>query len=240
MLRYIKSEQWKHKRTLYKKLIFIMPAVCVLTVIFLMSGNYVQSTGYNWWYMLFLPFTSIYIAAMLINREKRYNFHGMFTVTEDKKKLWYGKVATGTVMLAQLCAFFWVYMVWCGVFWGSALRTVQNIGASVCLFLTFAWQIPLFMYITLKSNLFFSVTAGVCLNFGMASFAAEGKWWWIPFAIPAKVMCYAVGVRPNGILISETESLCSKKEAFAGILLCILLYAGITFATAKLFEKQEA
>lgn len=239
MINYINSERLKHKRTFYKKLVFLMPVVCVLTAFFLMAGNYVQSAGYNWWYMLFLPFTFIYIGAVMVNREKKYNFHGMFTLADDKKKLWYAKVVTGTVILAETCVILGVFMSLCTLVISPEISLAENAKATVLLMLSFAWQIPLFMYITLKSNLFLSVVAGVFLNFGIPVFCTEGSLWWIPFAIPAKLMCYAIRVRPNGLVIPQTESLCSAAEVAMGIVICVVLYVGMTMVTAKLFERQE-
>lgn len=239
MIKYINSERLKHRRTFYKKLFFIMPVVCILTAFFLMAGNYVQSAGYNWWYMLFLPFTFIYIGAAMIKREKKYNFHGMFTLADDKKKLWYGKVIMGTIILAETCMIFWGLMLLCGWFISPEISFAENTRATVLLILTFLWQIPLFMYVTLKSNQFFSVAVGVFLNFGIAAFCAEKSLWWIPFAIPAKLMCYAVRVRPNGLTVPQTESLCGTGEVITGTAICVVLYVVMTLVTAKLFEKQE-
>lgn len=242
MTKYINSEWLKHKRTFYMKLIFIMPVVCILTALFLMGTTYVQSAGYNWWYMLFLPFTFTFIGAEMIHREKRYSFHGMFTLVEDKKKLWYAKVAAGTIVLVKTSAIFCILVLLCSLF-GAQIDIIPVIVAMVLLVLTFAWQIPFFMYFTLKSNMFLSVIVSVFCNFGFACFCSVNSFWWIPFAIPAKLMCFAIGVLPNGLAIPQ-EELLNNTEVIAstvgiGVGVGVIMYVVATMFTAKLFVNQE-
>jgi len=68
---------------------------------------------------------------------------------------------------------------------------------------------------------------------------ATESFWWIPFAIPARMMCHIVGILPNGLLVEETMEFGGNSVVFIGIVLTTALYFAMTLLFGKAFRKQE-
>ena len=87
MFNMIKAEHLKQKSTFQKVLIWLGPTITLLLVLVLMGGNYIQSGGYNWWYMFILPASLTMISSFVINNDSKRTFHGLFSVVIDKDKI---------------------------------------------------------------------------------------------------------------------------------------------------------
>lgn len=240
MRKYLKSELLKQRKSFFSLLIWIMPVAALLIAYFLMGPWYIQTAAFNWWYILFLPFTFIFIASSIIKKEKKYYFHGLFAVVEDKRRLWYGKLMVATLYLFCTCMIFGILIVICGVFFNEQITPLRSMSASLVLIISFAWQIPFFMIITLKANVLVSLLCGVGCNFLLACFCAPGKLWWIPFAIPSRLMCPVIGILPNNLLLSPDDPLASGNVIAVGLIISLCLYAFTAVFTANIFAKQEA
>ena len=72
-----------------------------------------------------------------------------------------------------------------------------------------------------------------------ASVAAGKACWWIPFAIPARMMCVCIHVLPNGLPMDAADPLGDAAVVVPAILLAVMWYAGVTYVTARWFEKRE-
>lgn len=239
MINYIKAEFLKQKNSFNQKIIWLVPMVVVIISFLLMGAGYVQTASYNWWYVLFLPFTFTYISASIMKKEKKYNYHGLFGIVHNKKKLWYAKIAIGTVYLLVTCILFFVITMIAGFIFVKQITVVNNLLASLLLFVTFAWQIPLFMLITLKLNMFVSILISLVCNLMIACICAVESYWWVPFSIPARLMCPVIKVLPNGLLMSNDNPLSSNQVIIPGILITVVLYVVLNIITSKIFEKQE-
>lgn len=239
MNRYFKSEILKQRRTFNGKLFWAGPIICGVTAFLLMAGNFVQASAYNWWYVLFLPFTFTYISTSMVSREKKHDFHGLFTVSVGKKQLWYAKVSAATMYLILACICFGLLCLVCGLFYGMMIPAGRIIGASLILAVTFAWQIPLFMLIALKTNMFVCIFISVFCNLIIACVFAVKSCWWIPFSIPARLMCPVIKVLPNGLLMEEGNPMGNSNVIWIGLVITIILYVVFTVISVKAYERQE-
>lgn len=235
----IKAEFLKQKCTFQKKLVWLAPLITILITIMLMGGLYIQSGAYNWWYILILPETVTMISSFIIVNEKKRKFHGLFTVLIDVKKLWYGKIFVCSIYLALTCLIFFLGITISGTVFGSQISIFDSLFASILLFILFLWQIPLWMYISIKMNIGFSVILSTICNLGISVVCAIKSIWWIPFAIPARVMIPVIGILPNGLNVEEGSHLIEGKVIPIGICIAIGLYIVISYFTAKWFQKQE-
>lgn len=239
MADYLSAEFLKQKRSFQNVILWLIPLINIIISLILMGPEYVQTASYNWWYILFLPFTFTYISASLLKRDRKYNFHGLFGIVQDKKQLWYVKLAAATIYLFLSCLIFLLLTIICGVVFHQQIPLLNNIAASAVLFITFAWQIPLLMYMTLRFNMYFSIIVSIFCSLFVACICAVESYWWVPFAIPARLMCPIIKVLPNGLLLSPDSPLNRSNVIVPGIIITILLYLILSAATAKLFEKQE-
>lgn len=235
----IKAELLKQKHTFQKKLVYFAPIVTILIAFILMGGRYIQSGAYNWWYTLILPGAMTMISSFIIVNEKRRKFHGLFSVLIDVKKLWYSKILVCIIYLALTCLVFFLGITISGAVFGSQISIINSLMASVLLFILFLWQIPLWMYVSMKINTGFSVILSIICNFGVAVVCSIKSVWWIPFAIPARVMIPVIGVLPNGLNVEEGSQLINSGVIPIGICITVGLYLVLSYFTAKWFEKQE-
>lgn len=235
----IKVELLKQKCTFQKKLIYLAPIITILIAIVLMDKSYVQISAYNWWYVLILPEALTMMSSFIIVNEKKRNFHGLFAVFLDMKKLWYSKILVCTIYLALTSFIFLLGITISGAIFGSGISIVQSLIASILLFILFLWQIPLWMYVSMKISTGFSILLSLICNFGVAVICAIKSIWWIPFAIPARVMIPVIGVLPNGLYVEEGSQLINSGVIPLGIGITMVLYLVISYFTAKWFETQE-
>lgn len=240
MINFIKSELLKQKRTFNNKIIFLAPAAIILLSWTVMWQIYVESGAYNWWYTTILPFTFTIISASIAVNDKKKNYHGLFSVAAcDKKKIWYAKIIIGTLYLFITCMIFFIMLTLLASRFGPAISLLNSFCASIVLFITFAWQVPLFMFIGDRLGVFFSVLISVICNFGIAVIFAVGKLWWVPFAIPARLMCSVIGVLPNGLMAEGDNVLRNSSSVIPGLIICIGLYVLVSVLTSRVFERKE-
>ncbi|MEG0227514.1 MAG: lantibiotic immunity ABC transporter MutE/EpiE family permease subunit, partial [Lachnospiraceae bacterium] len=189
MVNYLKAELLKKKHQFVLKLLWISPIVPIVLVIVLMGGGYFMEGAFNWWYTIILPGILSMFAAFTISSEKKHNHHGLFAVCVNKKKLWLSQVFANTILLLIVNLVFFAVMVAVGAFLGIGVPLFDSFIASIVLFVTFAWQMPMFMFLSERIGGFFSIIACLFCNFSFGIFFAPTKFWWIPFAIPARLMC---------------------------------------------------
>lgn len=239
MKKYMSGELLKHKKSFAVKLLVIMPVVTVLLAVLMMAGNYVQMLAYNWWYLLFLPFVVSYVSAYMISSDRKKNFHGLLGIVERKQDLMYGKIAVATWYLVVESVCFGIIVGVAGLVFGRQISLFENLFAGLLLILTFAWQIPLAFLLTLKCNVVFAVAVNVVCNIFFACAYAEENLWWIPFAIPARLMCIVLELLPNGLWAEDTGSFGGFLTVAGGIGITVLLYVALTAYCGKVFAKHE-
>ena len=121
---------------------------------------------------------------------------------------------------------------------------LQDLSASVILWVVFLWQVPLCLWLQekfgfmamLAVNLGLSFTAGIILSL-------TSCFWAVPYAIPARLMCSVMGILPNGLparagSMTFQPELLSAKVVLPGILISIIWFAVFWFATRKWYERQ--
>ncbi len=239
MINYLKAEFLKQKRSFNNIIIWLIPIINIIIALLLMGPQYIQTASYNWWYMLFLPFTFTYISASFIKKERKHNFHGMLGLAQNKQQLWYAKIAMATIYLFITCFVFSLLTILCGFIFNEQIPVINNLFASISLCIAFAWQIPLFMFITLKLNMFLSIILSMVCNLLFASIYAVGSYWWIPFSIPGRIMCPIIKVLPNGLLLPPDSALNRGNVIFPSVAITVVLYLVLSLLTANMFKKQE-
>ena len=239
MRKYVQAELLKQKRSFNRILLWLAPLVTILLSLLLMRGRYLQTNAYNWWYMLTLPGSFTMSAAMMAVRERRKNRHGLFGVAIPKKKLWVAQVLVGTFDLLVTCTVFFAFVTVGGYWFEGSILLMRSLAASVVLFVTYAWQIPLWMFLAEKTGVAATVFASLVCNNLAAIVAARKSFWWIPFAIPARMMCVCIHVLPNGLPMESGNPLADGAVIAPAILFAAFWYAGTVFATTAWFEGRE-
>jgi lantibiotic transport system permease protein len=239
MVNYIKSEFLKQKHRFNLKLLWLSPFIVVALVIILMGGRYFMEGAYNWWYTMILPGTLSMIVAFTVSAEKKHNRHGLFAVSTNKKKLWISQFVMNTILLLITNLIFFIVISIVGTILGVSIPFLNSFLASFVLFLTFAWQIPLFMYISEKMGSFFSIILSLFCNMGFGIFFAATRLWYVPFAIPARLMCPIIKVLPNGLPLEAGNHLGDTSVIFIGIMITVALYFIFSLITTAWFNHRE-
>ena len=239
MLDMIKSDHLKQKCSFQKALIWLAPTITLLLALVLMSGNYVQKGGYNWWYLFILPGSLTMISSVVINNDSKRKFHGLFSVVVDKDKIWYSKIILCTIYLGITCLIFFLEVTIMGYLFKSTIPIKNSFLASILLFILSSWQIPLFMYVSMRFSTSFAVIISLICNCGLGIIFAVKSIWWIPFAITSRIMCHVIGVLPNGLSVDNGSYSFNIKIILIGLAITVILYLVISYISARWFEKQE-
>ena len=239
MLNLVKAEIIKQRRSFIHKVIWIMPSALAILAVFILPYGAFEGMM-NWWYILFLPFIFTYIASSLVQKEQKKNSHGLLSIVEHKKKLWYAKVivAIGYVVVANII--FGVIILLISRVVGFSVPIGKMVIGMATLCITFAPQIVGWMFVAQKIGEGICVLLSVICNLVIAAVCAVESYWWIPVAIPARLMCPILGIMPNGLLVEEgIPALADKSVILLGLVISILLFVVLLWLSAKAYEKKE-
>lgn len=239
MLKFIESEWLKQKHSFNKVLLWLAPLLTILMAFVLMGGNNLQNGAYNWWYMMILPGCFTMFSGFTVAREKQKNRHGLFGVVVQKNKLWIAQIILCTLFLFTTCSLFFIGITFGGMLFGQIIPLVSSFWASILLFVTFAWQIPLWMFVTEKIGAFAAIMLSLLSNFGITVICAVENFWWVPFSIPARLMCPTIGILPNGLQLEAVSEMADTNVILPGVLFAVILYAFLMLVTSLWFIKRE-
>lgn len=220
------------------KLLWIAPMVTVLLTILMMMGNHIQAGAYNWWYTLILPGSMTLFIALTTSQENRKNRHSLFSVVPDKKRIGYAKIIFNALCLLMMCFLFFLSVQLACLLFHEKSDLMQTLYATFVLFLTFLWQIPCWMALTEYLGKFGVILISLLLNFGMGVVFAVKSLWWIPFSIPARLMCPIMKILPNGMLIEATDPLANFNVVLPGILITVLVFVVTSGLYTKWFDQR--
>ncbi|MEA4919961.1 MAG: lantibiotic immunity ABC transporter MutE/EpiE family permease subunit [Clostridiaceae bacterium] len=241
MLSYLKAENLKCRRTFAKKLVFIVPLITV--VLSGISGMYLVQNGYNWWYTILFP-GFITLVTTLVNQieDRKLRYRSVLPLSVSLQKIWVSKV-----LLIALYTSATSMLHLAGIGLGKLLinptstATVgQMAGATLILIIASLWQIPFCLFLSKK----FGLIAAILINLGagivLGILAATESFWWIcPYSWTTRLMCPALGIRPNGTMAPQGDALLNPGVIPVGIILSFALFLALLAVTAKWFQRQE-
>ena len=239
MCRYLQAELLKQKHRFNVKLLWLSPLTIIGLVLSLMAGSYLVSGAFNWWYTLMLPATISIIIAATVSMEKKHNRHTLFCIVVDKRKLWIAQILMNTIFLFILNMIFFIMVVAIGKSLGVSVPFLQCFMASFVLFLTFAWQIPVLMFFCENIGSFPTIIISLFLNIGVGIFCATERYWYVPFSIPARLMCPILNVLPNGLPVEIGNPMGDSSVVPMGISITIVLFFVFSYLTTSWFEHRE-
>lgn len=241
MINLVKSEWIKGRHSFVRKSFVIFPLLVTLMAIFLMGGALVQSGAYNWWYIMLLPITVSLICISLTESDKKMCFFNIAILPVPKGKVWIAKIETGVLYLVIGNGIVFAMTALSRFFFDSQYSILQGLIATLVLSITWAWQIPLGMFLSTK----FGSVATFLLLLGTnivcsTQDIAGGRLWFIAFGIPARLMAPILGMNPNGVLLESDSLLWNTNVIFPGIFITIILFIVMLFLTKIWFERRSA
>lgn len=239
MYELVKAELLKQKYTFNNKVIWIAPILTFILAFILVGGRYFQGCSYNWWYLFILPSILTMVASYVIRNDSKKNFHGLFSIVIQKKQIWYSKIFLCAIYLGITCLIFFIGVTLGGYLFKTMITARASFFASILLIILFLWQIPLWMYLSLKINPIFSILISIVCNVGISIVFSTEPLWWIPFAIPSRIMCSVIGILPNGLNVENNSYLINGDVILPAVIITSVLFMILSYLTAKSFEKRE-
>lgn len=241
-MNYIEAEYLKLKRTFTKKLSWLAPVATILLCVILgIDKSSFQNGTYNWWYTLILPGMLTLISSGIVQKDtKKLRCRGILGLPADPATIWLGKIGAGVKLLFISCAVFFALVTLGGFVTKTTIPVGTSIAASTVIFLTFMWQIPLCMFLTDKIGGFATLLLNYALNVMCGMEAASSSNWWLPHAIPVRLMCPIIKVLPNSLPVPAHDALLSKSVILPGIMISIAAFAVLSVLTALCFSRREA
>lgn len=184
------AEYQKLKRIFTKKIVLLAPIAIMFLCANLNLGDSFQKGSYNWWSSFILPGALTLICANVIEKDKKkMHYRGILSLPINPAKIWAEKIGTCVFQYLISCMVFFAGVTLGGIYYGSSIPLMQSAAGSALLFITFLWQIPLCMFLTDRMGLFLTVFINLTGNILCATFASRTSHWWIPYAVPARLMC---------------------------------------------------
>lgn len=171
---------------------------------------------------------------------KKLSYRAVLGLPFDPSEIWLGKIGICIWLLFISCAVLFAGVTLGGFLFGSSISLAQNAGASLILFVTVLWQIPLCLFLTDRLGMFAAILLNLAANVGFMAGTATTALWWIPYSIPARLMCPVIKVLPNGLNVPENDPLLNTNVILPGILISFTLFVVMSALTALCFRNREA
>lgn len=243
MLQIVKAEQLKMKHTFGNKLLIIAPILTMLIALVLTGGiaGAFSAGAWNWWYIILLPGTLAVFCYLSIKKDKKIKYYNMLTVSAPPEKSWIGKLfcCAWGLLLSNMIVFLGTLLG--GAVFGTTISAWNGFLGAVLLSITYLWEIPLFLMLSARFGMFISIFVSVVLSVsGVVTLADTSFWWVYPASIPIRLMCPALGVQPNGLLVPEGSELLNPGVILPGILLSLIWFFALAVLSALWFQRLEA
>lgn len=240
MIGIIKSEHLKTRHTFIRLALFLFPLLTITLAVLLLSGNLVQISSYNWWYVLILPMVFVMICMTVMQNDKKLDFHNLRLLPLKQTSLYWGKIIIICFYLCTANLFLFIGSLILGFLFGSQFDWYVGLEASVILTLTYMWQIPLCILSIKKAGTAITFVITLLLNLIMSSqLVAASNAWLIPFAIPSRLMSPIIKVNPNGVPLADNSLLNDSSIIIPGILISLIMFCITIWIMNRQLSKDE-
>ncbi len=240
MNRIIKSEHLKTRHTFIRPALFLFPLLTITLSVFLLGGNLVQVSAYNWWYVLILPAVFLIICISVMQNDRKLDFYNLRLLPLSQTSLYFGKIIIICFYLCLTNLFLFLASLILGFLFGRQFDWYVGLGASIILTLTYMWQIPLCILSIKKAGTAITFVIALLLNSIMSSQPiAASKAWMIPYAIPSRLMSPIIKVNPSGVPLSDKSLLNDRGVIIPGIFISLFMFFITTWIMNRQLSKDE-
>lgn len=221
MLNILRAEHLKMRHTFGNTLPVIAPvfSLCFVLVVAFGTGNILPAFTWNIWYTTLLPGMAAIICYLGISKDKKIHYCNILSVPLPVIKLLAGKVfycfAGLFISNIILCAGTFIF----AMFAGTTINIYESLAAVVLLCITYLWEIPLYILLSLHFKMAGCLLSCMFLVFTDFIFASNKLWWIWPSSIPSRLMCPVLGIMPNGILAPASSPLLDNSVILPGIII---------------------
>lgn len=245
---YLKAENLKFKRSLFKKLMIFIPAALVLiAMVFIFVGiglgGFSSAMVCNWC-MPIASLSIVFLCHLVNNKDQKHKYRTLYSLPIDLKKIFIANtilIALNLLIISLLLSFITVISecIVAGV--SSAIGHSGYYLLGYCLlWLSLLWQIPFCLFLDQKVGFVGSAIINLFASaFGGLFFSLTPLFWFFPYSWPARFMVTLFGVLPNGLLV-EADSRWILNLGQSALLALISLLAAfvLTVLFSRWYSKQ--
>lgn len=250
MKNYILAEYLKTKRSVLFKTAVIIPIVASLIAIgFNQLGGdeaikYSVETVVNHWVLIWLPVLITLLAGNLNDLEKKSTEYkttfslniNLFWKEISRSLLVSVFVLISTVILACI-----LLIVQMAISFSPADTTIAScmIGLLIS-FVVLIWQIPLWLWLSRKSNTYVCLILNTALSLEIGTrFAMQNQWLFIPWSWGLRLQTFFTRLYSNGLPMPQDVHLTNLFEILLICVFSFFLYLLFLIIGGKSFEKME-
>lgn len=250
MIKVLKSERLKYRRTFARRVLLLSPLFFIMIAMvqtlyapvdFVRPWELLLSLIYNWWPVIFIPLGIALFAALVALQEKKAgNYRNVRVHNLSPSVIWISKVILmayhtllATLMLIAVTIITGLITARGEIPWGKIFA------GGLTLWITSLVVIPLQLWAATWKGTFFSMAMGLVGFFAGVLAAPESYWVYVPWSWPTRLMCPIIGVHPNGVLLEPSSPLNSASVIPIGIMLSVVVFIIFTILTAMWFNKRE-
>lgn len=233
----IRSELLKMRHTFSLKLVIFAPLV-ILLLGYLLSGSYVQLSVYNWWYFMILPLVVSLCSASIIVCERKNGMQNIVCLPVRLNKIWLGKTVALVILLFITNLTLWIATTAAGFVTKVMVSPLDGLIGCMLLFLTYLWQIPFIMLSSSFMGYIPTVLISMAANMILSAACAEKEWFlFVPYAIPARIVCPFFKIHANGIPIENGSPLLADGYVLPALIISLTFALAAFWGGSKLFSK---
>ena len=243
-MHYLQAEHLKHKRAFVRKLIVLAP---VITILMNIPGPlWYQINSYNWWYILLCPGFLTLVCALLEQRDNgKLKYRAVFTLPVDLKKTWGAKigiagfyVTLGNLLFLAL-NLLGGYLMLAVYKIPLAIGILQAAAGTFCIILASLWEVPLCLWLSKKTGIFWTLVLNVGLGSILGILASTSEFWiFCPYSWVPHLMISVLGIMPNGVPAEVQNAQLPLGEIAVTLVVSAALFLILSWITAKEFEKE--
>lgn len=243
---YILIELLKTKRTIIRKIVFIIPIICAIIAFGIcmlcnMPGMSAK-IAVNTWGLILLPTLVTLICGLCIKQEKKSSGYKMIFGTSIKPdKVWIGKIISVSIMLFITTIFLFLAIT---IFQICLNVPLQNFGdivlALLISWLAILWQVPLYLLLAQKINFFLLLAISFITNtFIGAIVAPKAIWWLVPWSWVLRFQTPIMKIQPNGLQLIENSELSSYADFPKALIIVLVLTLVSCALNVFVFNKKR-
>lgn len=249
MLRtYLKAENLKFKRSLFRKLIIFIPVALILvSMIFIFIGiglgGFSSSVVCNW--SMPIASLSVVILCHLVNyKDQKHKYRTLYSLPINLKKTFISKIiliALNLLIISLLLSFITIISEYILSGFSVAFgHTGYYILGYCLLWLSLLWQIPFCLFLEHKAGFVGSVIINLFASaFGGLFFSLTPLFWFFPYSWPARFMVTIFGVLPNGLLVeADSRLILNLGESSLLVLVTLLAMLALSALFTWWYGKQ--
>lgn len=248
LLTYLKAENLKFKRSLFRKLILFIPAALILiSMVFIFVGiglgGFSSSLVCNWC-MPIAALAVVILCHLVNNKDMKHKYRTLSSLPIDLKKTFISKTLLITLNLLIISFVLSVITVIAEIISSGISVAIGHTGYYVfgygLLWLSLLWQIPFCLFLDQKIGF----TGSVIINFlasaiGGLFFSLTPLFWFFPYSWSGRLMITLFGVLPNGLLVQANSRLIlSLGKSLLLILVSVLTMLVLLEIFSRWFKRQ--